>query len=233
MVNLRYFWPDVSQILLSSYPFSYPNVYSLDFDGSNDFVSFAAAVLNPNLDFTFECWVKLDTGGQMPFFSSSTDGSHYWIFINQTSPNAVTFQYDTGGGGQFVSAAVPLSTGVWTHLALSRSGNSWQWYINGVASGGVTTDSSNTLDQNTAPLIAAYSSLFWDGKIDEVRIWDVARTAGQIAANISRNVVPADEPNLTGYWRFEEGSGTTATDSAGANNGTLTNGPTYSTDKPY
>ena len=37
---------------------------------------------------------------------------------------------------------------------------------------------------------------------------------------------------LVGYWKFDEGSGTTATDSSGNNNiGTLTNGPTWTTGK--
>src|SRR5262249_48643260 len=39
--------------------------------------------------------------------------------------------------------------------------------------------------------------------------------------------------SLVGYWKFDEGSGTSATDSSGdGNTGTLTNGPTYSTDVP-
>ena len=38
--------------------------------------------------------------------------------------------------------------------------------------------------------------------------------------------------NLVGHWKFDETSGTTATDSSGANNtGTLTNGPTWTTGK--
>src|SRR6056297_596327 len=39
------------------------------------------------------------------------------------------------------------------------------------------------------------------------------------------------DPNLVGYWKFDEGSGTTAYDSSGnGNDGTLTNGPIWSTD---
>src|SRR5450759_5412343 len=37
---------------------------------------------------------------------------------------------------------------------------------------------------------------------------------------------------LVGYWKFDEGTGTNATDSSGmGNNGTLTNGPTWTTGK--
>jgi hypothetical protein len=36
-----------------------------------------------------------------------------------------------------------------------------------------------------------------------------------------------NEPNLIANWKFDEGSGTTAYDSAGSNHGTLTNGPAW------
>ena len=39
---------------------------------------------------------------------------------------------------------------------------------------------------------------------------------------------------LVGYWKFDEGSGTSAADSSGTGNtGTLNNTPTWSTDVPY
>lgn len=51
----------------------------------------------------------------------------------------------------------------------------------------------------------------FNGFLDEVRMWTLARTAGEIAASFDR-ICPADEPGLVGYYRFEEGLGTTATD---------------------
>ena len=44
------------------------------------------------------------------------------------------------------------------------------------------------------------------GLIDEVRIWNVARTPEQIQANWNRSL-RGDEPGLVGYWRLDEGSG--------------------------
>jgi hypothetical protein len=45
------------------------------------------------------------------------------------------------------------------------------------------------------------------------------------------NAIPTDsDPTLVGYWRFDEGSGTVATDASGnGNHGTLQNGPTWTT----
>lgn len=44
----------------------------------------------------------------------------------------------------------------------------------------------------------------------------------------NRTLNPINDSGLVGYWRFDEGSGTSALDSSGNNNtGTLTNGPTW------
>ncbi len=60
---------------------------------------------------------------------------------------------------------------------------------------------------------AAYPS--FAGYVDELRIWNRARTAAEIAADRHR-VLPAGTPNLVGYYRFEEGSGTTVADTSGS-----------------
>jgi hypothetical protein len=45
---------------------------------------------------------------------------------------------------------------------------------------------------------------------------------------LSISVTSADHPGgPAGFWRFDEGAGTTATDSTHSNDGALTNGPTY------
>jgi hypothetical protein len=76
----------------------------------------------------------------------------------------------------------------------------------------------------------------WIGSIDEVAIWNEALTAAEITALYnSGNELNADAnyenysstPNLVGYWKMNEGSGSTLTDLSGnSNNGTI-NGATW------
>jgi len=47
---------------------------------------------------------------------------------------------------------------------------------------------------------------FFKGSIAEVRIWNTVRSSEEIQRNLSRRL-QGDEPNLVGYWRFEEGDG--------------------------
>ncbi len=55
----------------------------------------------------------------------------------------------------------------------------------------------------------------FDGWLDELRVWKVARTASQILEAHDR-IIPATTANLVGAWRFEEGSGTSCADSSAA-----------------
>lgn len=59
----------------------------------------------------------------------------------------------------------------------------------------------------------AYPS--FNGYVDELRIWNVARSAAQIAAD-RRRILSPGTPGLVGSYRFEEGSGTSVTDSSGS-----------------
>jgi glucose/arabinose dehydrogenase len=55
----------------------------------------------------------------------------------------------------------------------------------------------------------------FSGFADELRVWSLARSPGEILATYDR-VLPKLVPGLVGYWRFEEGSGTSLADSSGA-----------------
>jgi hypothetical protein len=62
---------------------------------------------------------------------------------------------------------------------------------------------------------------FFDGKIDEVRIWEVARTQTEIQGYMNQSLT-GEEDGLIGYWRFDEGTATTVNDaSINSNNGTI------------
>lgn len=70
------------------------------------------------------------------------------------------------------------------------------------------------------------ASNFYDGVIDDLRVYNRTLNAGDISQLYS------SAPGPVGYWNFEEGSGTSANDSSGnANTGTLTNGPVWTAGK--
>ena len=116
----------------------------------------------------------------------------------------------------------------WFHVASVYDGTMTHAIVNGVEKGALTP-TGGALQTPVSSLYVGSGILrnYFTGSIDEVRIWNVARTAAQVAQDMNYRLV-GNEPGLVAYYRFDEGSGTVARDgTSGANNGTLTNGPAY------
>ena len=70
----------------------------------------------------------------------------------------------------------------------------------------------------------------WRGKLDDLRIWNIARSGTDIAGNF-RTELATSPSGLVGNWKFDEASGTVAADTTAlAENATLSAGTTWSPD---
>jgi hypothetical protein len=109
-----------------------------------------------------------------------------------------------------------LTNGVWQHVAATFSNGTVKLYLNGVRVRGAT--GVVTPINSTQPLAFGREGTFsrgtFDGRLDEVRIWKVARTATQIT-NWRRQSLTGTESGLVGYWRFDEGEDQVARDATG------------------
>ena len=116
-----------------------------------------------------------------------------------------------------------LSNNSWYHVAATYDGNYQKIYINGSLVK-TSADRNAVLPSGTSEYrIGLSTANYFDGIIDEVRIWNAARSADEIAANMERELV-GNESNLVAYYKMSNGSGTTLTDnSSNSNTGTLTN----------
>jgi hypothetical protein len=126
-----------------------------------------------------------------------------------------------GAGGANVFTTVAVPAGEWVHVAGTSDGSQVRIYVNGVLRNSATGSLAN---ENTAPLRIGTSGSCsrFSGLMDEVRIWSVARTDAEIAANYNQRVDPA-APGLVSYWSFDESlSDQNVVDlSPSGNNGTL------------
>ena len=231
---------------------SFTNVYSLDFDGVDDYVVSNAAYthLSSATAMSVSLWFKSSnytTLGRLLFV-----GKHVEIKQNSAlySNTQGTFSYILKGnfGNAFATLGGATNLGVgnlvdgnWHHICFTWDGstNTAIVYEDGVAK--VTNTSANgTLNNSTTEKYSVGAqnngSNPIDGLVDEVAIWTTALSSSDVTA-IYNSGVPNNLNDLnttpTTWWRFEEGSGTTAIDSGtGGNNGTLKNGTAYSTDVP-
>jgi len=218
-------------------PPPYTNGFSVSFDGTNDYCLFTEEDLSSG-GLTFSAWVNFSdiTGTQRPIIADDGNLSN-WFF----RPSTGYFYTRDLANNQSYSG--PWSgtpeTDTWYHMMLIDDGlgnnnNSVKTYIDGVLVGPLIGISG--IDGFKFDTIARSGGRYFPGKIDEVAIWQNDQTAN-IAA-IYNSGVPGD---LSGYnplhwYRMGDNDGdtvTTITDQgSGGNDGTLTNGPTFSTDLP-
>lgn len=209
--------------------------YTLDFDGTGEYVETAYdADLNPT-NFTLEAWVKVE-GGAGIYRSVMTsrqinNTGGYMIYVGDDNQWQFWTGNNTNSGWNTQNSGIAASS-EWTHLACSYDGTNKNIYINGVlAISSVESYAPNT----TRPLrIGAGTTettpnYYFPGKIDEVRVWSDVRTQAEIQANMHKELV-GNEANLEAYYQMSNGSGTSLTDnSTNSNTGTLTNSPTWKT----
>ncbi|OQX51539.1 hypothetical protein B5M47_00310 [candidate division CPR3 bacterium 4484_211] len=172
----------------------------LKFDGSDDYVDIGTG---PTGVQTVEFWVYPETTTEyLVNLTSTTD----YIWVDAGTVTATGFTSPT----IYVNGAVSstLVADKWQHIAITT----------GTAENASNLDIGRTADAN-----------YLGGKIDEVRLWNDVRTAAEIQQNMFKQIDPSSA-NLVGYWRFNENTGTTAFDETTNNNdGTLTNGPIWTT----
>ena len=202
--------------------------YALRFDGLDDYVSIANdGSFDFNYAFTVEAWVKpLSLAGSGNFkaivqgaFSEPPFSGGGWVMCLDRS------DYSAWGLSVCVplcdaaeSASGNLQVGQWQHLAARYDGTNISIYRNGIIVAN-TPWSGNVTDVNFV-LLGIWETSF-NGLIDEVRIWNIARTQAQIQADMNQ-YLSGNESGLVGYWQFNEGSGQTIFDStSNHNNGRL------------
>ena len=204
---------------------------SLHFDGTDDYVN-VGDVIEGFSDITTEAWV----------YWQGSSLAHSEIFTKDgVSSMAITsankLHANFGNGSTWIAgldSQTPIPLNKWTHVAITRQGGTVKMFINGVEDAATVTNTAT--GQNASPRIiggkmvgSSTNNTLFNGRIDEVRCWSVARTAAQISANLSTQYV-GNEANLLAYYNFNQGvaSGnntgiTTLTNSVSAGtNGTIT-----------
>lgn len=213
--------------------------YSMEYDGVNDGVLVPAnAALNMNR-FTLEAWVyprSTDSNYQTLIVKNASDGSNRnfaLFFLTNSTRIQFSFRTNCNLSYQFYDSPTSLPLNQWTHVAATYDGAALKLYLNGVLDGQVASNQTPCLTSQPV-YIGGYVN--WspiDGFMDEVRIWNYARTQSDIDSNRFIHLT-GSESGLVGYYRFDSGSGTTAVDSSATNNnGSLMSTPVWSGNIPY
>ena len=220
---------------VSSLPHATDGDYSFSFDGSNDYVEVPyASAINPT-SYTVSAWAKVEGGsGFRSVITSRSDDTSgdkgYMIYAGEND----TWQFWTGTGtgtnsGNWIWHQINSAESVgsdWAFLTATYNGTTMKFYVNGVQKGGNLDASAhkNTTEPmrigagKTEDTVPEY---YFNGKIDEVAIWNEALGSAEItalynsgdgldAASDSGNYT--SEGNLVAYYKMNDGSGNTLTD---------------------
>ena len=195
---------------------------ALSFDGVNDYVQIADANdLDVTNNYTLECWFKADGFGGLRGLIGKyhTSGANGYVL----RLNGANFDFD-----QMTTSGLNLQTGRWYHVAAVNSNGTRTLYLNGIAQtlGGTPL----TVQANTNPVCLGADYLvennrFFAGMLDEVRIWKQALSGAVVSNWMYREVDPTHPAaaNLVAYYKLNDGTGTSAADSAGTHAGMLKN----------
>lgn len=166
---------------------------SMYFDGSGDYL-----LLQGGQNFTFgtgnftiEMWIYVVSGlnADIVYYDgrpTSTNGLYNIIYTNSTGK----LVYNTNSADR-ITGTTTLSTGIWYHIALSRSGTNTKLFLNGAQEGSPYTDSNSYIVGANRPVIAGNGYTLGNaplnGYIDDLRITKgVARYVGNFTPPVAR-----------------------------------------------
>ena len=199
---------------------------ALDFDGINDNI---ACNLNssPSNVITIEAYVSFNNLTNQQNFIHINDGNNTRrIVAYKDADNAINlFAADASNNAAVVSSNFTVEADKWYHIAYVYNNRRVHIYINGVLYADATISYDYALDGSDKLFIAAdYGTGFLSNvKMDEIRIWNTARTQEQIREHMMKTLA-GNESGLIVYYRCDQTDGTTLYDiTSNGNNGTLTN----------
>lgn len=230
---------------------SFANTKSLDFDAVDDYATTDAtySVLNGLDKMSISLWIKPDSLAYEMLLSvvRNATAAHFQFSVTLSTTGQIRFFTETSSRYTYTNASV-ISTGAWHHvlIALDKTqavnANRCRIYINGAdETGGFNNQGTASLYTSTSNLSFGKSQNNYfpilGGKMDEVAIWANLQLSSGDATTLYNSGTPNDLNNNgltapTNWWRFEEGSGTTISDSSGSADGTLINGTAFSSDVP-
>ncbi len=209
---------------------------ALQFNGSS-FATLSSATqesFSGTQPFTVSAWVKTTPDSRRAIVSSAgfVNGGYSLAMDGGTANGASAVFFIENSPSTNAIATSPASyfaTSTWNHVVGTYDGSVGRVYVNGVLGG--TTSGGITIGANPNSMrIGGATQGGWNnfvGTIDDVRVYNLALSAAEVAALYRAGETvrkTANNSGLAGYWSFDEGTSTIAGDMSGnGGNGSLSN----------
>lgn len=197
------------------------------FDGVDDYIDFGnPASFNITNDITIEAWVKMaNISGNQKIVTKFGDIGGDDAYSLQAINGEPQFLLNFGLTWLTVGAGMTMNINEWYHIVGVYNGATMKIYVNGVEQNSVAQTGAFDVSASTFKIGGWAGAQHWNGSIDEVRLWNTARTQTEIREN-KHLTLKGLEPNLVAYYQFN------TDDPAGTANGVkdalgITNGRTF------
>lgn len=210
------------------------NDYALSFDGVDDYVNLNNVILPSGVK-TIEIKLKLPpvgagSGVDYDYFILTDEGDSYIFYYNDGQ--TLRFIPKGASGGSSLDYTIDIDDDQYHNLAYVNDGNTQKFIIDGVEVASNT--SPIALSGQTNDFLGGYNdsnNRNWYGEIAKLNVWNSARNLSEIQSDFENELI-GNETGLVAYYKMNEGIGTTLTDYAGTNDGTIY-GATWNTTSYY
>ncbi|MFY0673377.1 MAG: T9SS type A sorting domain-containing protein [Bacteroidia bacterium] len=196
--------------------------YALDFVRTNsDRIDLNDLTFNPTTSggFTIELWFKASYFGNNPSLIAQKDGTGTGRTFIAISASGYLKCNLNGAGIQSTNKVIKDQ---WTHATITYNAGEVNMYLNGV----LEKTQSETAESATGRWVIGRTKInnqYFDGQMDELRIWKGVRTSHEIDQNMFRTLL-GTETNLLAYYKFDQANELYLPDvSLNNNQGELTN----------
>jgi hypothetical protein len=186
---------------------------AFEFDGVDDYIEFPVECMPTGQEVTVSFWAfgGSKTPCQTSIFASAI-GDQRTINIHLPWDNGIIYfdaVFSANGSYERIEKKCDASIfkGVWSHWAFTKNANTGEMkiYLNGQLwheGKGMT----KPFPKPDKVYLGCYTnkSCFYPGKLDEVRIWNKARSQAEIQQDMNKRL-NGDEPGLMACWRFTDG----------------------------
>ncbi|KKT83795.1 MAG: LamG domain-containing protein receptor [candidate division WWE3 bacterium GW2011_GWC2_44_9] len=151
---------------------------------------------------------------------SGADEGYLFDWYGTSSAATLRGWVCNGTTAQGITYSTTLTANAWTHVAYVWDGSYHRLYMNGVQVGTPASQTINNQDDTGTLRVGdgfGGGSIYrWDGRLDEARVYNYARTSDQIVEDMNAGHPTGGSPvaSQVGYWKFDDGYGSTAQDSS-------------------
>ncbi|MEI6142279.1 MAG: FG-GAP-like repeat-containing protein, partial [Mariniphaga sp.] len=204
-----------------------PNMTSpgnaLTFNGISDFAT-VPYNFSGFTSYTLEAWIKPSSIGNQTVIAAN-NGSNYTSAHQINIYNGKFQHYTWAGSAIYITGTTDIQVGKWYHVAITATNGGYaHLFVNGVEEG--TPISVVSLETSGTQFYigkSGFGTAYFNGAVDEVRIWNFAKD-GTAIQNSMYNTVNQSSTGLVSYYKFDQTTGTALYDlTSSANHGTISN----------